>query len=368
MMVKAYNPPFNAFKWMDVMRALAALLVSASHLRDILWRDAHVADGFLWKLFYLATGFGHSGVIVFFVLSGFWITGSVCKKLGSDDFWRPYLIDRLVRLMIVLAPVLFIGAALDYLGLHVLRSATYTGSSGAHSLHLSVEQTFTFSNFFQSLFFLGGITSPPFGSNGPLWSLSFEFWYYIWFPAIALCITRKRMSLALVSFLVIFFSATLLLGFICWLMGSALYFVTRNAQGPSNRLASCCVMLSLVLFLIVFFISRIFHAPWFDPILASSFATLLFFICSKDLRFPPYLDFLAKFGSTSSFSLYALHFPVFMIIAALVSGGNRQDPSLGLILISLASMMLLTLLSLIFSSFTEARTGPVRAYLHKKLC
>ena len=33
--------------------------------------------------------------------------------------------------------------------------------------------------------------SAVFGSNGPLWSLAFEFWYYLWFPALWLLWRRQ---------------------------------------------------------------------------------------------------------------------------------------------------------------------------------
>jgi peptidoglycan/LPS O-acetylase OafA/YrhL len=36
-----------------------------------------------------------------------------------------------------------------------------------------------------NLVFLQAILVPTWGSNGPLWSLAFEFWFYIWFPTLA---------------------------------------------------------------------------------------------------------------------------------------------------------------------------------------
>ena len=56
---------------MDLFRTAAALIVVISHARDVVMADY---DGAIaYAPFYAATGFGHSGVIVFFVLSGFWI-------------------------------------------------------------------------------------------------------------------------------------------------------------------------------------------------------------------------------------------------------------------------------------------------------
>ena len=41
-----------------------------------------------------------------------------------------------------------------------------------------------------NLFFLQTIFVPPFGSNAPLWSLSFEFWYYLLFPLCLFALSR----------------------------------------------------------------------------------------------------------------------------------------------------------------------------------
>ncbi|WP_144095618.1 hypothetical protein [Croceicoccus sediminis] len=76
-----------------------------NHARELLIVDAAEAGNRLSlidKAVYLVSGLGHEAVMVFFVLSGFWITRAVDRRKDDKVFWRPYLTDRLSRLMIVL--------------------------------------------------------------------------------------------------------------------------------------------------------------------------------------------------------------------------------------------------------------------------
>ena len=66
------------------------------------------------KVFYFLTGFGHQAVIVFFVLSGFFVGGSILKNPQRFSFMH-YLIARLSRLWVVLIPMLALTYLIDYI-------------------------------------------------------------------------------------------------------------------------------------------------------------------------------------------------------------------------------------------------------------
>ena len=59
----------------DWLRGLAAVAVLAGHVRGLFFVDFGdlVAPGPFARLAYMATGLGHQAVVVFFVLSGFFI-------------------------------------------------------------------------------------------------------------------------------------------------------------------------------------------------------------------------------------------------------------------------------------------------------
>ena len=69
------------------------------------------------RLFYFATGLGHQAVVVFFVLSGYLVGGSVLTAYQSGRWsWAAYALRRLTRLWVVLLPALIITLAVDGLG------------------------------------------------------------------------------------------------------------------------------------------------------------------------------------------------------------------------------------------------------------
>ena len=82
---------------LDLVRGAAALLVMLGHLRNLFFVDfSEVASNAnpLVKLVYLATGFSHYAVMIFFVLSGFLVGGGVLRG-RIDGKWSWSLTPRI---------------------------------------------------------------------------------------------------------------------------------------------------------------------------------------------------------------------------------------------------------------------------------
>jgi len=110
---------------LDLVRGLAALLVLGEHWRNLFFVDYPQlpAHKLLWALPYVLTGAGHQAVVIFFVLSGYLISGSIFRALKRDQWsWASYMTHRVVRLWVVLLPGLLLCAAFDTLGLHLHRA------------------------------------------------------------------------------------------------------------------------------------------------------------------------------------------------------------------------------------------------------
>ena len=106
---------------LDYIRAFAAFLVMIGHLRALFFVPyAEVKhSNVLIKFAYFLTGFGHQAVIVFFVLSGFFISSSIFRMYQQNRWsWKDYLAQRLVRLWIVLIPALVLTTIWDWSGIH----------------------------------------------------------------------------------------------------------------------------------------------------------------------------------------------------------------------------------------------------------
>src|SRR5262249_8689117 len=151
-------------------------------------RDARSFDiTLVQKAFYFWTNLGSSAVMVFFVLSGFLVGGSVIKALRDERFtWRAYAITRGSRLYTVLVPAVVIGVAIDAFGSNWLGGASpYRVPHYGFMLPDSIAAALTLPIALGNLSFLQEIFVPTVGSNHPLWSLTNEAWYYAAFPFLA---------------------------------------------------------------------------------------------------------------------------------------------------------------------------------------
>jgi peptidoglycan/LPS O-acetylase OafA/YrhL len=356
--MRASGEPKNAYRFMDVLRALAAIFVAASHVRDLFLQD-YAGQGGLVAAIYFLTGFGHAAVIVFFVLSGFWITRSVIRNPENSSFWPDYLVNRLSRLWLVLIPALLLGGILDWLGSQVLHSTIYEGTSGASSLVRPIQLSMPV--LLANSLFLQTIVAPVFGSNGPLWSLAYEFWFYIWFPALWLTIRSRRPSLFLVTLLVGLISPMVVFGFLSWLGGSLLYYLlTLASRRTWRRSLDWATLLSgIAAAAAMLMIMRVYPRWWLDPLLALAFLWFLLGLCLVNPA-PPMLRRVADYGAHRSFSLYVIHYPIAAVAAAWLSAGGRMAPSVWSLALMLAVLVGTIAASFLFAFLTERHTARVR--------
>jgi peptidoglycan/LPS O-acetylase OafA/YrhL len=223
---------------LDWIRGLAAAAVMLSHVRGLFFVDypALPRRSPALAALYGLTALGHQAVMVFFVLSGFFISTSVVSALRERRWsWAAYLINRVSRLELVLFPALLLGALWDQIGLR-LSSGFALYHSGLYKFYEpSVALRSTVSGFFGNLFFLQSIRFQVFGSNGPLWSLSYEFWYYLLFPALVLAIFSRGSALGRVASFLLAVAVAAFIGpqicfyFLIWLAGAAVALSPRVA-------------------------------------------------------------------------------------------------------------------------------------------
>jgi peptidoglycan/LPS O-acetylase OafA/YrhL len=163
---------------LDGLRGIAILLVVASHFVSNL---RLTADGAAWVLIALAHA-GWAGVDLFFVLSGFLITGILVDARGSKSYFKAFYARRALRILpayygfllviFVLLPLLNLGAGDNYM---LARE-----NQGWYWLHLT--------NIMMTLGELPGHGPYP---NTLFWSLAVEEqFYFIWPVIVAVCSTN----------------------------------------------------------------------------------------------------------------------------------------------------------------------------------
>ena len=359
---------------LDLMRGLAALLVLGEHWRNFFFQDFHtlVRHRGLLLAPYILTGAGHAAVMIFFVLSGYLIAGTVFRAVNSDTWtWKSYLTHRLVRLWIVLLPGLVLCLMWDRLGLHLGQAPlTYAGLGDNHMTH-DVRSLLTPGIFFGNVFFLQTILTPTLGSDGALWSLAAEFWYYILFPLALLAVVGRRIvsrvaCVALFGMLAWFVGWPVLVGFGLWLMG-ALLVKLRVPRVP----ASVRWIAGAVYVVLLFAMSRVRGVPgaWADYALGLLTMLLMWILLSAQQEADPRAAWvrisrgLARF----SFTLYVAHMPVCLLLASLLIHDSRWVPNGRHVAVGLAVLVVVVAYSWILAWGTEFQTDRVRRWVEARL-
>lgn len=362
---------------MDFIRGISAVIVCCGHLRAVMFVDfadlksASPID----RAFYFLTSLGHEAVMVFFVLSGFFVGGSVISKKLNFSF-NNYLIARLSRLWTVLIPALIFTLIIDlitgaYFPSILLGENIHELSSGPDPKNGYSASLLT---FFANITFLQSIHAPVFGSNGPLWSLANEFWYYITFPLAMIAFGAIKMSkfkrlFFAISLAVVFYFFTLKVfgGFIIWLFGTVVFLVY---QKKIFNFGYWFTALSLCLFAVSLVASK-------TPVFASSmivpsdylvgFTFSLFLISLRNIESRAWVKkYLAKFSfwlSDISYTLYVIHFPLFLLIYGMFYKDQQVILSPSSLFQYLGWLILVLLLSRVFWMIFEKNTHIVRNFM-----
>ncbi len=369
----------NASVLFDLLRGVAALLVFFEHGRNLFFLDYPdlTSHRLLFAIPYVLSGAGHQAVVVFFVLSGFFISGTVFRAVERDQWlWTDYLTRRFVRLWVVLLPALLLCLFWDKLGIHLGHApALYRGEVNNHMLG-NVTQLLSPSAFFGNLFFVQAIMVPVFGSNGALWSLANEFWYYILFPLGYFTLRRATPPLQRLICGLLFLATAwfvrggILNAFPVWLTGTVLLLV--RPPHFSAALARHLRLLAACSYALLFFFLGKTH--WItgllsDYILTAATFGFLWILLSANGRAVPAATAVVASRETARFSytLYAVHTPLLVFIASLVLGDTRWVPTPTHIASALAIACITLGYAFGLASFTEFRTDSIRRFIERFL-
>lgn len=378
-MTPHFSNILNACRW---LAAWVVLLAHARHLTFIAYRD--VTDRTLWvKGFYFLTGLGHEAVLVFFVVSGLLVGGLTLQRAKATFDLRAYALNRVSRIYSVLVLALALGWVLDSVGLHFFnRTELYTNSAQyrTSSMDFVISTRLDAATFLGNLLSLQTIFVTPLGSNGPLWSLAYEWWYYIIFGALATLFYARSIALKVSAGLALMVaaylpSAELLLWGLMWVLGVGVYlYGTSQLPKPPRWLGLAVFALALVA-------TRLSHSSEgptaSDPMVvrfsidfafAASFAFFLLAFWGRDgadsgARLH---EWLASF----SFSTYLIHFPIYVFLSAVAHDvfgiSITQQPGAPALAFMALAVACVLACAYGFSLITEKRTGQVKAFLSRR--
>ncbi|MCG2584340.1 hypothetical protein [Massilia sp. TS11] len=208
-------------------RWTAALLVMLYHLRFLLFASYEQVQhkGWLLKAFYLLTGLGHEGFVLYMLASGLTLArlhrpsrAEPAQRLRQKAIWSYAL----------LLPALLLGAGFDVAG---SRSATL---QSAYAFFSQYSPDLSLTALLENLLPIQRFVVPGFGSNAMLYLLAYECWAYLAYLAcmsargarrggvLAACIGLSASALApeFLSYLLL------------WMIGA---WVRQQADNPRAR-------------------------------------------------------------------------------------------------------------------------------------
>lgn len=306
--------------YLDIVRFLAAILVLLYHsnIRLLTTETAPFSQ------------YGHSAVIIFFILSGFVIAYITDIK---ENNIKDYTISRLARIYSVALPVVLITPIIDFFG----QDIDLLFYSGREALDYFLIRFVSSLLFLNELWFVSIMSF----SNVPYWSLCYEVWYYALFAAYIFLQGKKR--LIVISALCVFLGPKILLLFPIWLLGVYLY---RN-----QKLRTLSATVGLILWLVSLVLIYLFHKhgiqwffanmlsdvigqKWYDsltfskyflsdyilaPLICLNFIGARAFIAKIEsplVFFKPAIAYVSGF----TFILYLIHDPFLRFFATLING------------------------------------------------
>ena len=354
----------------DMLRGFAALLVATLHVRQMTWVGEHsfwhahpswLSLDALLACLSAPIMFGSIGVPIFFVISGYCIHRAHAAKLMGNPGYRVasgrFWLRRFVRIYPVMLAAMLLTLACDWIGRYWV-----PGYYAADNLSVA--------SFIFNLFALEGLFSPPFGSDGVLWTLAIEIQLYAVYPLVFLL--RRKIgigwtlwcALGLTAFSWFLFERRGLSLFasyeFSWVLGA--YVADREVHAQRAAFAGAKSDQSY-LRLLALLGGLLIAAGCVAPYLAAQtwalgFALVLAWLLSRPLRIGPVTSVFRRLG-VFSYSLYATHVPLTALAVCVLFNG-RQQTSL------LPALLLLTLVVACASLFYLMFERPFIALLGRR--
>jgi peptidoglycan/LPS O-acetylase OafA/YrhL len=316
--------------------------------------------------YWLGLGLAQTSVSVFFVLSGYFVGGSIIDAVRKDRWsLADYAVKRLTRLYPVLLPALFLTLAIDKLGWFISADWHYL----AGNLGLGC--------FLGNVVFLENIVVGAFGTNGPLWSLTFEFWYYVLAPVVLWVIPKGR-NVAVKASGVVFLVAAcwllprwLLTSSLQWWMGVLVYWGAGYKSVDSVLKKPVVFILAYIAFITGLLLTHLGRTiPGYGDmgmiLTGLGFSAMLPLIKTIDVKIPGYARF-SGWTAEMSYTLYLTHFPVVSFVMFALLHDRKFQPGLASGMLCLVVFLAVMMIARVFWYLFERRTPEIRAWVFRKI-
>lgn len=302
--------------FLDLVRSCAALSVALHH-----FARPELSGNFLQGF-----KFGHEGVVVFFVLSGYVI--SYVHGLRESSAGE-FVARRAARLLSVLPVAIVVSVCCD---LFVRAVGARPGEFGS-----DLRSGEYFANSCLSLVFLNYSWGDKLfvGNNGVLWSVACEWWYYLGFAAVRFM--KPATATAAIVLMACIVGPPVAVLAPVWILGCAAFSFSRMSLRFERHVPAAAFALSAAL-IIAFLafdlggslhIKRIlgiplrtsenFLADWLLGCLVATNLASASLLCQNGAA--PFARLFRSFGWTRhpagiSYTLYCIHLPIFYLLGS----------------------------------------------------
>jgi len=306
-MTKDEKPFLNTARW------VSAFVVMTGHALGWVFAvngmDWNKSPGLSVLQYYL--DLGHAAVVVFFVVSGYLVGGSVIRKSSAFDF-REYFLARFARIYAVIGPAILLTLALDW-GSYLMDPHNPIYSMPWGRLKVAIYDQYSLIQIIATVTSLESIIGPPMGTDIGLWSLGYEWFFYFLFPLVLILAGAAFRSLS--AKLVICFGVAIVMlllhkgwtaiFWVVWLAGAlASKFTASKAIAISGGIAAG----------FAFFLSPLVDHRFTDVVQGLGVALLFSNPSILNWKFSREWD---RRLADLSFSLYVTHPPI-LIFAAFI--------------------------------------------------
>jgi len=343
------------------IRGLAALYVLVGHARWLLWEGysggylehPETYNWFTKILVYIFSifGKGHVAVILFFVLSGFVIHYSSIRQHKNKIDLPDYFKRRFLRIYPPLIFCMLLTLILDFTGKYVFGYSIYFQRTPVLLINSNITTDLNWVTAIGNLMMVQNVYTHVWGTNGPLWSLMYEWWFYMLYPVIYYLYKKnKYFSYAIVWLLFILASnglfdnklaSSVFNYLLCWSLGALL------ADVLLGKIRVFWYIIPLVICVTEFTINgpdsnSVYQLAIVDTLIGFIFTALLFAL----LKFKTLFSLHRVFDSFNllgdySYTLYVIHVPILVMINGIVLSftGNRMPQNFYIMFISIAFIL-----------------------------
>jgi peptidoglycan/LPS O-acetylase OafA/YrhL len=342
--------------YLDILRFSAAMVVFFSHVAS-----QDLTDGFLWQF----KAYSQTAVMIFFVMSGY-VIGFVTHE--KESCIKDYAVARVSRLWSIVLPALILTAICDYIGLQI-NPALYTDSAwpypeGSQVLH-----------YLLSFFLLQNLWDMDLnpGINGPFWSLTYEWIYYVLFGLFYFF--KSKMKWFFILLIMVLSGPSIVLLFPIWLIGYGLFKLELKNKTIFQQ-SHLKALISLAVLLLIIFVGPEVRTidtsvTWMSrtKIFGDYFDAIMFVI---HLYFSPHIisiikpvlfkyERLIRWSASLTFALYLFHRPIIQLIAAFYDG-TQSNMVYRIIMIVITFTIVATV-----GHWCESKKYSLKILIHNKL-